>query len=259
MQGKIIDSSSGDAIPFVNVVFKGTSIGTTSDFDGNFLIKTTRPTDSIQASYIGYVLKSKLIRKGVRQTINFQLLEETTHLEAVVVNAGENPAWEILRNVVKNKERNDKRKLIAYEYETYSKIEVDVDNISDKMRESTVMKKIAQVLDSVERIAGEDGKPILPLFITESVSKLYYRDDPVLKTEHILKTKISGVGVEDGDIVTQLIGSSFQEYNFYQNWLNILSKDFVSPIADGWRLYYEYDLTDSLFIGHDFYSLVKLN
>ena len=252
VQGKIIDANSGDAIPFVNVVFKGTSIGATTDFDGNFLIKSAHPTDSLQASYIGYISKSKFIREGVRQTINFQLLEETTRLEAVVVHAGENPAWEILRKVIGNKERNDKRKLTGYEYETYSKIEVDVDNISDKMRETRVMKKISQVLDSVERIAGEDGKPILPLFITESVSRFYYRDNPELKTEHIQKTKISGVGVEDGGIVTQLIGSSFQEYNFYQNWMNILSKDFVSPIADLWRIYYDYDLTDSLFIGDDY-------
>ena len=252
VQGKVIDANSGDAIPFVNVVFKGTSIGATTDFGGNFLIKTTTPGDSVHASYIGYKLKSKSVKRGVRQTINFQLVEETTNLEAVVVHAGENPAWKILRSVVDNKEKNDKRNLQAYEYDTYTKIEVDVDNISDKLRKTTIMKKIAQVLDSVERIAGEDGKPILPLFITESVSKLYYRDNPVLKKELILKTKINGVGVEDGDIVTQLIGSSFQEYNFYQNWLNILSKFFVSPIADGWRIYYDYDLTDSLFIGKDF-------
>ena len=252
VQGKVIDANSGDAIPFVNVIFKGTSMGTTTDFDGNFLLKTTTPADSLQASYIGYKPKSRYVKKGIRQTINFQLIEETTNLEAVTVKAGENPAWEILRSVVKNKAKNDKRKLTAYEYDTYTKIEVDVDNISDKMRQNKIMKKISQVLDSVERIAGEDGKPVLPLFITESVSKLYYRDNPTLKKEHILKTKISGVGVEDGGIVTQLIGSSFQEYNFYQNWLNILSKDFVSPIADGWRIYYDYDLTDSLFIGNDY-------
>ncbi len=252
VRGKVIDANSGDAVPFVNIVFKGTSIGTTTDFDGNYLIKSTHPTDSLQASYIGYVIKSKLVSKGIRQTINFQLLEETTNLQAVEVYAGENPAWAILRSVVKNKEANDKRKLTGYEFETYSKIEVDVDKISDKLRQNSIMKEISQVLDSVERIAGEDGKPILPLFITESISKFYYRDNPVLKTEHIQKTKISGVGVEDGALVTQLIGASFQEYNFYQNWLNILSKDFVSPIADGWRIYYEYDLMDSLFIGEDY-------
>jgi hypothetical protein len=53
-------------------------------------------------------------------------------------------------------------------------------------------------------------------------------------------------------MVTQFVGSSFQEYNFYQNWLNIVTKEFVSPIADGWKLYYEYDLMDSLYIGEHF-------
>ncbi|MBX2894160.1 MAG: carboxypeptidase-like regulatory domain-containing protein [Cyclobacteriaceae bacterium] len=252
VQGKVTDAASGDPIPFANVVFKGTSIGATTDFDGNFLIKTQNPTDTVVASYIGYKSRSKVVKRGVQQTINFQLMEDVTNLQEVVVKAGENPAFEILRKVVRNKNSNDKRKLTAYEYDTYTKIEIDVDNLSEKFRERKIVKKITQVLDSVERIAGEDGKPILPLFITESISKVYYRDNPSLKKEHILKTKISGVGVEDGTTVTQMIGSSFQEYNFYQNWLNILTKEFVSPIADGWRIYYDYDLTDSLYVGNDY-------
>lgn len=252
VQGKVTDAASGDPIPFANVVFKGTSIGATTDFDGNFLIKTQNPTDTVIASYIGYKSRSKVVKRGVQQTINFQLTEDVTNLQEVIIKAGENPAFEILRKVVRNKNNNDKRKLIAYEYDTYTKIEIDVDNLSEKFRERKMVKRITQVLDSVERIAGEDGKPILPLFITESVSKVYYRDNPSLKKEHILKTKISGVGVEDGTTVTQMIGSSFQEYNFYQNWLNILGKEFVSPIADGWRIYYDYDLTDSLYIGPDY-------
>jgi hypothetical protein len=252
VQGKVTDAASGDPLPFVNIVFKGTTIGTTTDFDGNYTLRTTHPADSLIASYVGYKPRSKAVKPGVRQVINFQLTEQFIGLQEVIVYAGENPAFEILRKVVRNKKENDKRKLTAYEYDTYTKIEIDVDNISDKFRERKIVRKITQVLDSVERIAGEDGKPILPLFITESVGKVYYRDNPSLKKEKIIKTKISGVGVEDGTTVTQMVGSSFQEYNFYQNWLNILTKEFVSPIADGWRLYYEYDLTDSVYIGNDF-------
>lgn len=252
ISGKVTDAASGDPIPFANIIFKGTSIGTTSDFDGKFLIKTARPTDTLLASYIGYKSRYKTIKKGVQQVINFQLEEDITSLQEVVINAGENPAYEIMRRVVRNKSENDKRKLIAYEYDTYTKIEIDVDNITDEFREKKIIKKITQVLDSVDRIAGEDGKPILPLFITESISKVYYRDNPSLKKERILKTKINGVGMEDGTTITQMVGSSFQEYNFYQNWLNIMTKEFVSPIADGWRIYYDYDLTDSLYIGDDF-------
>lgn len=252
IRGKITDANSGDPIPYVNVVFQGTSIGVTSDFDGNYELKTSSPSDTLIVSYIGYKVKKRLITKGTTQTINLQIEEDVTKLQEVVFVAGENPAFEVLRNVVRNKNKNDKRKFTAYEYDTYTKIEIDIDNLSDKFRERKMVKKITQVLDSIDRIAGEDGKPILPLFITESVSKIYYRDNPSLKYENILKSKINGVGVEDGTTVTQLVGSSFQEYNFYQNWLNILAKDFVSPIADGWRLYYEYDLMDSLYVGDDY-------
>ena len=248
VQGKVTDANSGDPLPFVNVYFKGTQIGITTDFDGNYQIKTNTPTDSLVAAYVGYKTKLKVVNKGTTQTINFQLVEDVTSLESVVVKAGENPAFEILRRVQRHKDDNDKRKLSGYEYDTYTKIEIDVDNISDKFRQKKIVQKITSVLDSVERIAGEDGKPILPLLITESVSKVYYRDNPSLKREMILKSRITGVGVTDGTTVTQMIGSSFQEYNFYQNWLNIVTKEFVSPIADVWRLYYDYDLSDSLMV-----------
>jgi hypothetical protein len=252
VSGKVTDAASGDPIPFVNVVFKGTTAGGTTDFDGNFQIHTTLAVDSVVASYVGYHARTKALVRGTKQSINFQLTEDVVSLQEVVIYAGENPAYEILRNVVKNKNANDKRRLIAYEYETYTKVEIDADNISPELRQKPFMQRIAQVLDSVDRIAGDDGQPILPLLISESISRIYYRDNPRLKKEYLEKTKISGVGMEDGTMIQQLVGSSFQEYNFYQNWLNILTKEFVSPIADGWRLYYEYDLTDSLFIGDHF-------
>lgn len=246
--GKVLDAASGDPIPFANVLFKGTSIGVTTDFDGNFTLKTSALVDSLHASYVGYMPKTKVVKKGVTQVINFQLEELSTSLTEVVITAGENPAFEILRRVDENRKDHDKRRLDSYEYETYTKIEIDIDNMSKKFRERKIIQKITQVLDSVDVIAGEDGMPILPLFISENVSKLYYRDNPRLKTENILKSKITGIGIEDGDAVTQLVGSSFQEYNFYQQWLNIVEKDFISPIADAGRLYYEYDLIDSVYI-----------
>lgn len=251
VKGKVTDAASGDPIPFVNVIFKGLDTGATTDFDGNFSLKTAKSADSIIVSYIGYKTKIRPVKKGV-QVINIQLEEETTRLQEVTINSGENPAWEILRGVIRNKDINDKRKLDAFEYDSYTKMEVDVDNISDKLRNKKVMKKIAQVLDSMDRVVGDDGKPLLPLFITESVSKFYYRSNPQIKSETILKTKISGVGLDDGSVVTQLVGSTFQEYNFYLNWITIINKNFVSPLADGWRAFYDYDLIDSLTVGGNY-------
>jgi hypothetical protein len=43
----------------------------------------------------------------------WSLGEDVTNLPEVVVKAGENPAFEVLRAVVRNKDRNDKRNLTA--------------------------------------------------------------------------------------------------------------------------------------------------
>ena len=251
IKGKVTDAGTGDPIPFVNVVFKGTGTGGTTDFDGNFTIMTVKFADSIVATYIGYKARSKHIVRGA-QTVNIQLDEDVTHLQEVIVKSGENPAFEILRNVVKNKDRNDKRSLAAYEYDVYTKTEVDIDHISEKFRKRKAMQKISRVLDSIDLVVGENGKPVLPLFITEGSSKFYYRNNPSIKAEQIIKSRINGVGLDDASMVTQLVGSSFQEYNFYQNWITIINKNFVSPLADGWRLYYDYDLLDSVYIGDAF-------
>ena len=242
--GKVTDSDTGEGMPFVNVYFEGTTKGATTNFEGFYKLSTDKPGDSLTASYVGYKEKVKLIKKGVTQQIDFQLIPDATTLEAIEIVYGEyeNPAWEILRNVVDNKDKNDKRSLEAYEHESYTKIEIDVDNITSKFREKKIVRKITNVLDSIQSIAGEDGKPILPIFISESLSDVYYIRDPERKKEHIKKSKVTGIGITDGSTVSQLIGSSFQEYNFYKSWMTIVEKDFVSPISESWKGFYDYDL-----------------
>jgi hypothetical protein len=213
ISGKITDASTGDPIPLANVIVSGTDNGTTTDFTGSYKIILPNTTDSLTASYIGYHTKTKSVSKNEVQIINFQLIESVQDLDEMVFVAEENPAFAIIRNAVRNKSVNDKRSLSAYEYESYTKIEIDLDNLTDKFRNRRIIKRVKQVIDSVDQIAGEDGQAILPLFISESISDFYYRNKPELKKELILKTKISGVGIEDGTLVSQVLGSSFQECN----------------------------------------------
>lgn len=252
VQGKVVEATTGSPIPFANVVFVGTTVGATTDFDGRYNITISSFSDSIQASYIGYVSKAKAIITGQSQTIDFQLEEDLVNLDEVVVMSGENPAFAIMRGAIANKKLNDKRSLDAFEYESYTKIEIDVDNISEKFQQTKLMKRISNVLDSIQVISGEDGRPLLPMFISEALSKYYFKSDPFTRHEEILKTKVSGVGITDGTTSSQVIGATFQEYNFYRDWMTIVEKEFVSPLARGWKSFYEYDLVDSLMVGEDF-------
>lgn len=244
--GKVIDFKTNEGVPFANVFIKSTAVGTTTDFDGNFKITTSKKLDSLTATCVNYKPQTKPLRKGVAsQKVTFYLAPAAIDIAGFEVSAkAENPAWAIMRKVMKRKKNNDLRRLSAYEYESYSKIELDVDNISEKFQKRKIVSKVVSVLDSIAKIKGEDGKPILPVFFSETISRNYFVANPDRRREDILKSKISGIALEDGSYVSQLLGTSFQQFNFYENWVKLLSKDFVSPVADSWRAFYDYKLEE---------------
>ena len=65
ISGKVLDFNTREPLPFINIVFKNTTIGTTSDFEGNYVIATETPTDSLKFSYIGYETTTIKIKKGI--------------------------------------------------------------------------------------------------------------------------------------------------------------------------------------------------
>lgn len=247
IKGKVTDATTGDPIPFANIAIQSQLVGTTTNFDGVYELTFSPPADSLLVTYVGYTTKSKAIAPNQReQVIDIQLSPGAQQLREVKILAGENPAYAIIRKVVANRKRNNPDELSAYEYQSYNKIQIDINNLSEKFRSRKPVKKMTHIVERFDAAKGENGETIIPIFISESVSDVFYRQNPKKKKEVINKTKVSGVGLTDGSVVSQLIGSTFQQYNFYNNWLNILQKDFVSPISDNWKLYYEYYLADSL-------------
>lgn len=69
-------------IPGVNVIIKGTSQGTTTDFDGNYSITAT-PEDTLVFSYVGYNTQEVVV--GDQETIDINLEESSSQLGEVVL------------------------------------------------------------------------------------------------------------------------------------------------------------------------------
>jgi len=244
--GKVFDSESKEPLPFVPVLIKGTTVGATTDFDGNYSISTSKMGDSIVSSYVGYKKLTRAIKRGENQVINMPMVLEGVNLLEVIVKAGENPAHRIIRNVIANKQFNNKRKLDAYQYESYNKVEFDLNRIPKEMQERKLFKPIKFVFDNVDSIySGE--KPSLPIFITESLSDLYFRSNPSIKKEVIKASKVTGI---ENTSITSVMGDMYQNINIYDNNILVFGKDFVSPISDNGFFYYKYYLEDSLFIGN---------
>ena len=55
LAGKIVDAKSGDELPGVNIILKGTYYGAATDINGNFRINSISIGNyTVQISYIGY-------------------------------------------------------------------------------------------------------------------------------------------------------------------------------------------------------------
>lgn len=81
LTGKISDAT-GQALPGVNVIKKGTTIGTNTDANGNFSLDAT-DTDVLVVSFIGYV--SEEVTVGNQSQISVTLVEDIATLQEVVV------------------------------------------------------------------------------------------------------------------------------------------------------------------------------
>ncbi|PTQ95591.1 carboxypeptidase-like protein [Mucilaginibacter yixingensis] len=263
ISGKITDSETGEPLPYVTVFVKvpgHSHKAASTDFSGIYhLAAPAAAGDSIFATYVGYKTTQKLLPKANPATVDFQLASDNKMLAQVNITPKSyvNPAWEIMANVVKHKAENDPDKLKSYQYESYSRLELSVTNISDKMKKRKLMRQILPLMDSLQKIAGEDGTPVLPVFMSETVSDYYHQTNPDQKAEVVKRTKMSGVGIEDETLISQIVGSSLQQYNFYRNYIRLANKDFMSPITDSWKMLYNYDLAerDVKIDGKDYYRL----
>ncbi len=78
-----VTDASGAPLPGVSVVVEGTTLGVSTDFDGNYSIDVENPDAVLVYSYIGF-LTQKIPRDG-RNTIDLEMDEDVQNLEEVVV------------------------------------------------------------------------------------------------------------------------------------------------------------------------------
>ena len=82
--GKVIDENK-EGVPGVNIIIKGSSIGTITDVNGRYSIEIKDSKTILVFSYIGYVQQE--VPVGNLSTIDVQLIVDITSLDEVVLTA----------------------------------------------------------------------------------------------------------------------------------------------------------------------------
>ena len=144
--GTVVDGDTGETLPFVQIYFlKSTTnqgmipseIGTTSDIDGNFSISNTAGYNTLNFQMLGYKTEMLTLRKGQnRKDVKIKLSPDVYGLQDIVVTPKNrkrdykrkgNPAVELIKNVIANKEQHCVTTSDQYTAKTYSRMSFALD------------------------------------------------------------------------------------------------------------------------------------
>lgn len=83
VQGTVTDQETGEPVPGVNILLKGSGVGTVTDIDGLYSIQVANDNDVLVFSFIGY--KTQEIAVNGRSTIDVQIATDLQGMQEIVV------------------------------------------------------------------------------------------------------------------------------------------------------------------------------
>lgn len=251
VSGYVYDENN-DPVAYANVLFKGSTEGTTTDENGRFYLESDERWKVLLISFIGFETLEIPLTRAVNYNLELILKEEASSLDEVVIitgkqskKASENPAIRILKKIWERKRGNGLNKFKQYEYDQYEKVEFDLNTIDSALIKSKFFRGMEFVFDKVDT-SSVTGKTYLPIFLNESVK--HVAGDNEINKERVDLVGNKNSGFSNNQVIIDFIDDLYSEYNVYDNYMKFFDKSFVSPIGRAGIQSYNYVLSDSAFI-----------
>ena len=168
----------------------------------------------------------------------------------------DNPAVELIRHVIENKAKNRMEAYEFAEYEKYEKMQLSLNNVSEKVRNSKLTRKYHFLFDNADTTIIE-GKSLLPVYLEEKLSHNYYRSNPQKnKTVILAQKKVDFGEFVDMRGVSSYLNRLYEEVNIYDNNISLFTNLFLSPIADMAPTFYMFFIADTVVVNNQ--PLVRL-
>ncbi|HUQ97476.1 MAG TPA: DUF5686 family protein [Chitinophagaceae bacterium] len=247
IKGIIRDQHSSETVPFASVNWQASKAGRLADSAGTFFFHFNNwPTDTLEISSVGYAdLKigiNPLLAHSDTILLNIQLVPGKFNM-GVVVRSKVNRGLQMWKRIVAHKAKNDRYRFQNFSYELYNKLELDLKNVNkEKLSSNRLLRPFAFVFDNVDTA---EGSSFLPAYLTEAVSDYYYQKSPLKRREVFKGVKTLGFKNES---ISRLLGGMDQIVNFYNNFIPVFDKQFVSPISDNGDAYYTYKVADTQYV-----------
>ena len=229
--GEVVNEMTGEAIPNVNIHFRGTKIGTTSDESGSYALRVDMTGKAqLVFSAVGYFTQRYEIEPGTMAGLQVTMREKVATLSEIVVAPNENPALELLRQVREHRSENDRTLHPDLAFTTQREQNLYVSHIQKRHLRRALWSSLQAGM-----IQQEDSTYILPLYReTQSFringQEMTPANDQQTRTLILSSTDYSSLLGNEGNL------------NFYATSVSLMGHAFLSPLAPGGNLYYRYYL-----------------
>lgn len=250
--GKVVDAQTQKPMEYIPVYIKGTTTGCLTDYNGEFFLKDFSGADTLVVEAIGYGKHFTKLKPGQNAGLKVTLKPENVQLAGAVVKPKkekyrrkENPAVELIRNVIANKHHNRIEDKEYYNCDMYEKLTLSLDDYHPDFERKKRLGYLKQYIDT----SDVTGKPIFTFSIREHLCDYYYRKHP--KEEKTIRKASKHVGFDkefdhNGGLSTTL-EQIFTGVDIFDNEVTFIANRFVSPISSTLAVsFYKYYIMDTV-------------
>jgi outer membrane receptor protein involved in Fe transport len=180
--GKVTDNKTGEALPGVNIVLKGTYYGASTDVNGNFRIKNISPGSyNLEATFIGYKsvqYTGTKVEPGKTKQLDIKLEESVLTMDKDIIIVGEKPMLDV-------EETQSKRTISKEDIES-----AKLDNITD------VLTQQSGIIIADNEIHIRGGRSYENAYLLDGVSV----QDPLAGTG--MGLQLSANAIEEVEVIT---------------------------------------------------------
>lgn len=246
----IVTDDKKEPLPFVNVYFKNSKVGTITDLNGKFSINTSQNFKTLVFSSVGFKNFNYTLKSNKELNLQIQLEEGETLEEVVVVSKPkkrlkrkENPAYRIMREIWNRKEKNSLKDVDYLQYEKYRLLEVYLNKVDSTFMKKLLgndRKKVIKILKKDENAERYN----IPVYMTEKFDEVYESNKLNENKTYRVAERNTGVAMES--LSFDKLEVAFREFDIYKNTINILDRFFISPLAKDAFDMYDFVLHDSI-------------
>ncbi|MDP4150037.1 MAG: DUF5686 family protein [Bacteroidota bacterium] len=264
IRGVVRDAASKAPLAGASVSLKHQPGGTRSQADGSFSIPSEKPAADLVVSIVGYATSTLHLDSISPEPVVIELSRKFKELAGVTVKNHKikyrnknNPAVELIRQVIDNKAKNRMESYAYATYEKYEKLQVSVSKVSPKITQNKLVRPYHFLFENADTTTLE-GKSLSPIYLEETLSQNYYRKEPEKNKTVVLGSR----KVDFGEFVdmaglSMYLKRLYQEFNVYDNNIEVFTNLFLSPIADMGPTFYMYFIDDTVTV--DSQKLIRLS